>query len=527
MDASRTPRINVASLQNLTVLRDRLVAVQASCTTANARRHSAVVNSGSGVHGKEDVARKCPMSDCDRQQMSSSATNPGRVRMSACFWWAGYILFLLILLAAPFPLGSNREWAWAPLGITVAISGFLLAAGAAAPRRVVPLAPLVPVGIAFALLMSWVLLTAILPIGPSGATGEILKSASAALNQAAEPRIAGRADAVLTGLLRWLTYALVFWLSVHFAGSIEHVRAMLVAMLSSGIAMTAYSMLANAAGLLKGEIATLFPSIGVGFSGTFVNNNHYATFAGLCALIAVTLVRMDIPPRGEGEPLRARLRRILDRLGSTTGLYLAAFVLMVAGTILSSSRGGALSLAAGLLTTWFLGRRRSLWVFVGVGVGLVALLALPSGLWLITRFLSVATDVQRLQLYELSIQSTLLRPWTGWGVGSFESLYLIFQPTSLALFFDRAHNTYLELMLELGIPFGVVLPLVVVYIVVRCRLGLRERSRSQEVPALAIAGTALVGVHALVDFSLQIPAVVIAYVTILGIGWAQSWSSRR
>lgn len=459
--------------------------------------------------------------------MSNSATNTSLVRLSAGLWRAGYVLFLLILLAAPLPLGSNREWAWAPLAIIVSISGFLLSAGAAAPRRVAPLAALLPVGIAFALLMSWALVTAVLPIGAGGSTGELLESASLALNQAAEPRIARRADAALTGLLRWLTYALVFWLSVHFASSIERARAMLVAILLSGVAMTAYSLLANTAALLKGEIAALFPSIGVGFNGTFVNNNHYATFAGLCALIAATLVRMDIPPRGEGEPLRARLRRILDRLGSTTGLYLAALVLMVGGVILSSSRGGALSLAAGLLTIWFLGRRRSLWVLVGVAVGVVGLLALPGGLYLISRFMAVATDDQRLQLYELSIRSILLRPWSGWGVGSFESLYLILQPTSLALFFDRAHNTYLELMLELGIPFGVVLPLTVIYIVVRCGLGLRERSRSQEVPALAIAATTLVGVHAMVDFSLQIPGVVIAYAAILGIGWAQSWSSRR
>lgn len=460
--------------------------------------------------------------------MSDLATTPVLVRVSAGLWRAGYVLFLLILVAAPFPLGSNREWAWAPLAIVIAISGFLLAAGAAAPRRVVPLAPLLPVGIAFALLMSWALLTAVLPIGPGGATGEILESAYPALAQAVEPRISGRADAAPTGLLRWLSYALVFWLSVHFASSIERARAMLVAILLSGVAMTAYSILVKTSARLGGEFAVLFPTPTRGdFTGTFVNYSHYATFAGLCALVAATLVRMDMPPRGDDEPLRARLRRIMDRLGSTTGVYLAAFVLMVAGVILSTSRGGALALAAGLLATWLLGRRRSLWVLAAAGAGVIVLLASPAGLYLIDRFFSVAADVQRPQLYELSIQSILLRPWTGWGVGSFESLYLILQPTSISLFFDRAHNTYLELMVELGIPFGVVLPLIVIYIVARCGLGMRERSRSQEVPALAIAATALVGIHALVDFSLQIPAVVVAYVSILGIGWAQSWSSRR
>ena len=38
-----------------------------------------------------------------------------------------------------------------------------------------------------------------------------------------------------------------------------------------------------------------------------------------------------------------------------------------------------------------------------------------------------------------------------------------------------------------------------------------------------VAATALVALHSLVDFSLQIPAVAIMYATILGIGYAQAF----
>jgi O-antigen ligase len=450
-------------------------------------------------------------------------------RMRSWSWHAGYVMLVLTLMVAPLPLGSNREWAWGPLAVVVGFAALLQATGAPTSRQVAPLASLVPAGIAFGLLVLWVLATSLLPLVPAGATGNFADKASLALNQSLDFPIAARADAALTALMRWLTYALVFWLAVQFANDIKGARALLVAILISGVGMTAYGLLADTAALLKGDIAALFPRIGLGFSGTFINKNNYATFAGLCALIAITLVRMDMPAGYEGDLLRTRLRRLAERLGSSMGLCIAAFVLLVGGVIFSGSRGGTLALVVGLLTIWLLGRRRSLWAVAAVGASAIGLLALPGGLDLLSRFLALATDGAgpREYLYDLTIQGILLRPWTGWGLGSFEALYPVLQPTTLDLFYDKAHNTYLELAFDLGIPFGAVLPLIVLFIVVRCGLGLRERSRNQEVPALAIAATVLVGVHAFFDFSVQIPAIAATYAAVLGVGWAQSWSSRR
>jgi hypothetical protein len=47
------------------------------------------------------------------------------------------------------------------------------------------------------------------------------------------------------------------------------------------------------------------------------------------------------------------------------------------------------------------------------------------------------------------------------------------------------------------------------------------------IPAIAAGASVLVGVHALVDFSLQIQAVTLTYMTILAAGVAQAVSSRQ
>ena len=92
--------------------------------------------------------------------------------------------------------------------------------------------------------------------------------------------------------------------------------------------------------------------------------------------------------------------------------------------------------------------------------------------------------------------------------------------------YDRAHNTWLENLFELGIPAALALFLSIGGLALTCLRGVRERHRDWAIPATGVAATVLVGVHALLDFSLQIPAVGILYACIMGVACAQSWSSR-
>jgi hypothetical protein len=63
-------------------------------------------------------------------------------------------------------------------------------------------------------------------------------------------------------------------------------------------------------------------------------------------------------------------------------------------------------------------------------------------------------------------------------------------------------------------------------LVLKCIRGTARRTQNSTVPAVATAVACLVGVHALVDFSLQIQAVTLTFAAVLGAGVAQSESSR-
>lgn len=442
-----------------------------------------------------------------------------------------FAFLLLILLAAPLPLGSYRDWSWSPLGVAVGLIGLLQLAGTLWSNREdwVPSGSLLPCALAIVAVTLWALLqTVALPL--RDLSNPIVDQAYASLGLAAPGRIAVRPDATFTSVMMWLTYAVTFWVVVHVARDPRRAKQILTVLVVAGVGVTLYSLLADAAAGLKGDFAVMVPKVGSdGFSGTFFNKNSYATYAGLCVLAALTLIRTVMPSGRQSDlPLNVRIHRLMQSGGGTLGLCGAALIFLIGGLVLSGSRAGLGSFICGLGAMWLLGRRRSLiTIAIGILLGLV-LFFLAGGVQMFLRFLLLGNDFgERPLLYNVALDWISQRPWSGWGLGSFQSLYSIMQPASVQMYFDKTHDTYLELLLDLGIPFGLVLPLVVLSLAARCAWGLRERARHQEFPAVAISATVLVGIHSMFDFSLQIPAVALTYTVLLAIGWTQSWSSRQ
>jgi len=89
-----------------------------------------------------------------------------------------------------------------------------------------------------------------------------------------------------------------------------------------------------------------------------------------------------------------------------------------------------------------------------------------------------------------------------------------------------AHNTYLEVLQGLGLLFGSMLIASVVLLVLRCVKGVVNRQMNETLPSVAASVAFLLGVHSLVDFSLQMQAIAITLMALLGAGVAQSESSR-
>ena len=137
-------------------------------------------------------------------------------------------------------------------------------------------------------------------------------------------------------------------------------------------------------------------------------------------------------------------------------------------------------------------------------------------------------DQGRIGLYVITMRSILAAPWLGYGYGTFVDVFPMFRDQSISTYFQwsAAHDTYLEVFQGLGLIFGPMLVATVAVLVWRCVKGAATRQVNETPPCVAAAVAFLLGAHALVDFTLQLQAIAITFMALLGAGVAQSESSR-
>jgi O-antigen ligase len=151
------------------------------------------------------------------------------------------------------------------------------------------------------------------------------------------------------------------------------------------------------------------------------------------------------------------------------------------------------------------------------------------GDFLAGRLIFIVFDTtDRLAVYKLTILSILDVPWKGFGYGTFQYVFPMYRDNSVSPFgfWDKAHNTYLEIIQGLGIPAAALFFAMLLILTVRCGHAGLTRKSSATAPLVATSATVIVALHSFVDFSMQIQAVALTWTALLGAGVAQSWSGR-
>jgi hypothetical protein len=449
-------------------------------------------------------------------------------------------LLLLVVAAVPLPLAGNRDWAWDPLAAVTAVLFIAFSAWTAFSREKAITGSHLPWLSAFAFLfvLAWATLR-VLPFPVLPGFESILNSSAQSLGIAIPDRGSLDTATTIEAILRLLTYGMVFWLAVHLGRSRRFSQHLCWTLIGTALVVTLYGALMEATSrscvvllLTKRPLESGDPCT---FSGTFVNSGNYATYAAMACIVCVAhiqdlLARVDARASGRRQQWRQRLLL----LGGRGGMYIAALVILMGGLVFSASRAGLASFvaAAAVMIAAFAAGQRTRGNKIAMAM-LVLLLVVGAfvavmGDSVIRRSLALFSegDSDRSALFRMTIAAIELRPWTGWGLGSFSNAYSMLQPPTLAVPFDKAHNLYLELAMDLGIPVACLTVAIVGVIAARCLKGIWARSRDAQYAAIGFGATVLVGLQSFVDFGLQIPANAVTFSALLGVGWAQSWSSR-
>jgi O-antigen ligase len=467
-------------------------------------------------------------------KLSSSHTGPHRF-VRASFDGLLFAFALVAFAWLPFWFGSERPIAW---GINAVVFGSLVIlyeVGVLWRGRGHPVAMhrMALSALSLAIVAAWCLLQVSTSL-PAGFQNSVWQLARETLASNLPGSISVNRDTTIIALLRLSTAASVFWLMLQLCRSSSRARSLVAAIAVIGAAYATYGIVA-----FFGSPNTILWFTKVYYldslTSTFVNRNTYATYAAIglvCALAKLTNVLSEAVASGVGRIIPALVAAVIG----PAGVWLAIASVIAAALVLTGSRAGIAAaltgVAAGALVAGL--QRRSGRMATLLGTSAVAVVFLGAVLVSFGDLLASRLTQQgvqapdRIAVYELTLQSIADKPVAGFGYGTFEHVFPMYRDARLGAMrvWDRAHNTYLEIVQGLGIPAALVFLAGMGALLQRCFAGALTRRRSVTAPLAASAASVAVLLHAFVDFSLQSQAVALTWIALVGAGVAQSWSSR-
>ncbi len=460
-------------------------------------------------------------------------------------------LFVLILAWVPFPYGSNRPWALYVLAIALgAVLTFWSGAVICACARLTPLTrklslPAACLGIALGFALLQALDLTIIDRMFGGTRFAALLShpvwtmASHAFGGPSAAYISVDPQRTCAAIVVTLISVGAFVLSFELARDAGQARFLLQATIAIG---SAYAVLGFAELFLRTDVHSWLMAdpkpVDVRLTGPFINPNHFATLAGMGAigafgLLVEALTRSVVWNRG-GKILA---RTLLQAVSGANAVWFAAALLLLSAVLLTQSRGGIAAFFVGIVVlvaalvvkgggaSGGSAPRWTLPITLLVVIGVAGWIAAAP---IVERAqLQGAGDDSRAAIARATLKGIASAPFLGNGFGAFERYYPIYSDGTVVGDVDQAHNDYLETLADLGLPAGLAFIGAPAILALLCLRGSMTRNRDRIFPAIGVAVSALVGTHALVDFSLQIPAVSVFFATLLGLGVSQAWSTAQ
>jgi len=305
-----------------------------------------------------------------------------------------------------------------------------------------------------------------------------------------------------------MNYIIIFYLVIHTIRTQTQLIKLVYILIGIGIFLTIF-------GLFKKIGLNPFPwwhypeikSEMYRLSATFGNANHLAGYMEMTLLLILGLLLSGFR-------------------GINRAVLAGSILLFMVAVTLSLSRGAWVSALAGLLFMISISFSKHFsqkkWLFIPliIGllvVGLVVLSYTPTvkRVGAITEFEQATNFQSRIYAWRGIINMIKDYPFFGTGPGTFAIIFTQYQPPGLPMRYFYAHNDYLHLAAEMGLPAAGV---IIWFILMFYRAGIKTLTRGDElnrnIAFGAMAGITAMLVHSLVDFNLHIPANALLFIVL-------------
>ena len=446
-------------------------------------------------------------------------------------------VFLALLVWAPFPLGSNRAWAWTLLEAGLFLAAALWTVGWT-QRRHGSLALVRAAWPAFTLLAVWLAYIALhwtpLPAGVVRA----LSPQAAAVHALAAPYASSTAAWITLSLdpnasfVFWLkscAWTIAFFLTLALGNTRPRARLIAIVLVLSGLAQAVYGGLMHLTGTDLELFGTKIPHSAQA-SGGFVNRNHLAGFLEITLALGIGLMVGSLRETGQ-RSWRQFWRDMAALLLSPRAPLRLVLVAMVIALVMTRSRMGNTAFFASLLIAGGVALALSRHATRSTVILIASLIAID--LFIVGSWFGVEKTIQRIEQTTVgdveereepsayALEMVRDYPAFGTGPGTFHTAFTRYRGEGIRPFFDHAHNDYTQFLVEtgaLGALLAGALPLMALVLAVMA-LSRRRDPLARGFAFAVVMGVSAIAIHSTVDFNLQIPANAFAFMVLLAFAW--------
>ena len=315
--------------------------------------------------------------------------------------------------------------------------------------------------------------------------------------------------ATFWAFLRLVGYLAVFYLALDATAHRANTKLLIGVVVGVGVLLS-FIGLVKYFGTPMPEFWSYIPLGQEGFFlSTYLNHNHIAGYLAMCLALALAMMLSSSDFRGLA--------------------WLACVILFMICVVLTMSRGGWISIGISVaftVTAFALKKKAGGFkvAVIGVVLAVVAGLALLGSTAAVDRFKTLedpgdSSRVNRLVIWKASLDLVEQNPLLGTGLGTFPFAFPAVRPPGAQLRYNEAHNDYLHIVTELGLP---ALVPIIWALFLFFRIGLAQIRKANTGLGLAVSlgsfsGALAIIIHSISDFNIQLTANGVLFSALMGL----------